>query len=399
MTISEWMAQDVLFKVRTAPRMGDVELVSRSGLLPYFIPLGSALGREVVVDGVTTLMFGSNNYLGLADDARVKAASKEAIDRFGSGCTGSRLMNGTLIIHEELEADLAEWVGREAAIVFTAGYLANLAAVSTLCGPGDVIVTDSRNHASLNDGARLSGADIVSVRHNDLEHLDLRLTSLASQGRSVLVLWDAVFSMDGDLADVPRLSEICRRHRARLLIDEAHSLGVLGAKGSGLAAGVHPPPDIVMGTFSKSLASCGGFLAGDRDVIDYLRFHASPFLFTASAVPAALGAALEAIRICRAEPWRGSRAAQLAGTLASRLAELGLRPSWGGAAIVGLRVADEATAVLAWKALLGRGVYVNVAVYPAVPRGRAALRLSTTAAHHEDDIARCVAAFQEVFAA
>lgn len=398
MTLSAWLGEDVFFKVRTDPRMGDVELASRGDLLPYFVPLGSALGREVVVDGAPKLMFGSNNYLGLADDPRVKEAAKDAVDRYGSGCTGSRLMNGTLALHEELEAELAAWVGRESAIVFTAGYLANLAAAATLCGPGDVVVTDGRNHASLHDGARLSGADIVSVRHNDLAQLDAKLRRLRQQGRPVLVVWDAVFSMDGDAVDVDALVETCARHRARLLLDEAHSLGVLGDAGAGVGSGLSPPPDLVMGTFSKSLASCGGFVAGDRDVVDYLRVHASPFLFTASSVPAALGAALQAVRVCRGEPWRGPRACELAGSLAAGLREIGLDSTWGGAAIVGVRLADEWAAILAWRGLFDRGIYVNVGVYPAVPRGTAILRLSTTASHDEGDVERCVAAMGEVVA-
>ena len=254
MNVGELAAHDVLWKVRADARRADVEMGLRAGVFPYFVPVASALGREVIVDGRPRLMFGSNNYLGLADDPRVKAASKDAVDRYGTGCTGSRLMNGTLDLHLELEAELARWMRREAALVFTTGYFANLAAIATLCGSGDVVVGDARNHASIEDGVKLSGARAVTVRHNDLDQLAAKLRRLDAP---TLVVWDSVFSMDGDAVDLERLLEITRAAGARTLIDEAHSLGVLGPQGGGMAAAIDPPADLVMGTFSNSLASCG----------------------------------------------------------------------------------------------------------------------------------------------
>jgi 8-amino-7-oxononanoate synthase len=394
--LADQLQRDLFWKVRADARRADVELASRAHAFPYFVPVGSPLGREVVVGGERKLMFGSNNYLGLADDPRVAAAARDAVDRFGTGCTGSRLMNGTLDLHLELEQDLAGWMQREAALVFTAGYLANLATIATLCGPDDVIVTDAKNHASIEDGAQLSGARVVRVRHNDLDQLAAKLERLAADGRAMLVVWDSVFSMEGDAVDLARLLAVSREHGARTLVDEAHSLGLFGPDGGGACIGLDPGADLVMGTFSKSLASCGGVIAGDADVIEHLRIHARPFVFTASAVPAAVGAALAAVAISREEPWRREQAIALAGRLADGLRGLGHDVTWGGAAIVGVRMRDEWHATLTWRALFEAGVYVNVGVYPAVPRGEALLRLSTTATHEPGDVDRCLDAFAQV---
>lgn len=394
--LADQLQRDLFWKVRADPRRADVALASRAHAFPYFVPVGSPLGREVVVDGAPKLMFGSNNYLGLADDPRVAEAARAAVDRFGTGCTGSRLMNGTLDLHLELEHELAEWMQREAALVFTAGYLANLATIATLCGPEDVIVTDAKNHASIEDGATLSGATVVRVRHNDLDQLANKLARIGQDGRATLVVWDTVFSMEGDVVDLPRLLAVSRAAGARTLVDEAHSLGLFGPGGGGMCVGLDPGADLVMGTFSKSLASCGGVIAGDADVIEHLRIHARPFVFTASAVPAAVAAAQAALRICREEPERAARTISLATRLADGLAALGHDVSFGGAAIVGVRMRDEWHATLAWRALFEAGIYVNVGVYPAVPRGEALLRLSTTATHEEADVDRCLEVFARV---
>jgi 8-amino-7-oxononanoate synthase len=389
-TVADLARRDLFWKVRADARRADVELGTSAGVLPYFVPVGSPLGREVVVDGAPRLMFGSNNYLGLADDPRVMEAARAAVDRFGTGCTGSRLMNGTLELHLDLEEALARWMRRDAALVFSAGYLANLATLATLCGPDDVVVGDARNHASIEDGARLSGARTVTVRHDDLDQLEAKLRRIDAP---TMVVWDSVFSMEGDAVDVDRLTRIARHVRARTLLDEAHSLGVLGPDGAGLAAGMDEPPDLVMGTFSKSLASCGGVIAGDRDVIEHLRIHARPFVFTASAVPAAVAAARAAVDIAIAEPERAATARATAARLADGLRSAGFAVTGGVAAIVGVHGHDEWAATLAWRALFDAGIYVNVGLYPAVPRGEAILRLSTTAQHTDADVDRCIDAF------
>ena len=287
-------------------------------------------------------------------------------------------MNGTLDLHLELEAELADWMQREAALVFTAGYLANLATIATLCGPEDVIVTDAKNHASIEDGAALSGARVARVRHNDLDQLEAKLGRLAQDGRAALVVWDSVFSMEGDVVDLSRLLAISRAAGARTLVDEAHSLGLFGPDGGGLSVGLDPGADLVMGTFSKSLASCGGVIAGDTDVIEHLRIHARPFVFTASAVPAAVGAAQEALRICRAEPWRRERTIALATRLADGLRALGADVSFAGSAIVGVRMPDEwhATPRVA-RVVRSRGLRER----RGLPRG-AARRGAAPAQHH-----------------
>ena len=392
-SVGELARRDLFWKVRADPRRADLELGTRAGVLPYFVPVGSALGREVVVDGAARLMFGSNNYLGLADDPRVVEAAQAAVARFGTGCTGSRLMNGTLELHLELEDALARWMRRDAALVFSAGYLANLATLATLCGPDDVILGDARNHASIEDGARLSGARTITVRHDDL---DLLATKLGRIDAPSMVVWDSVFSMEGDGVDVERLTAVARAAGARTLLDEAHSLGVLGPDGAGVAAGMDRPPDLVMGTFSKSLASCGGVIAGDRDVIEHLRIHARPFVFTASAVPAAVAAARAAVAIAIAEPERAATARRTAARLAEGLRTHGFTVTGGVAAIVGVHGHDEWSATLAWRALFDAGIYVNVGLYPAVPRGESILRLSTTAQHTDADVDRCVDAFAEL---
>jgi 8-amino-7-oxononanoate synthase len=389
-TVAELARRDPFWKVRADPRRADLEFGTRADVMPYFVPVGSPLGREVVVGGEPRLMFGSNNYLGLADDPRVMEAAVAAVDRYGTGCTGSRLMNGTLELHVELEDALARWMRRDAALVFSAGYLANLATLATLCDPDHVIIGDARNHASIEDGARLSGARTVTVRHDDLDQLAAKLRRFDAP---TMVVWDSVFSMEGDAVDVERLTDIARGAGARTLLDEAHSLGVLGPDGAGLAAGMDQPPDLVMGTFSKSLASCGGVIAGDRDVIEYLRIHARPFVFTASAVPAAVAAARAAVDVAIAEPERAATARRTASRLADGLRAAGFTVSGGVAAIVGVHGHDEWAATLAWRALFDAGIYVNVGLFPAVPRGESILRLSTTAQHTDADVDRCVDAF------
>lgn len=388
---------DLFWKTRVSTRRGDAALARRAGAFPYFAEVSSAIDRTAVVDGTEVLMFGSNNYLGLAGDERVVGAATDAIAAYGSGCTGSRLMNGTLDLHAALEHELADWVGLPKALVFTTGYLANLAAISTLCAAGDVVVGDDRNHASLVDGASLSKAEAVTVRHGDLGALDSKLGRLRARTvGGLLVAWDSVFSMEGDVANIDGVVTTAKRHRARVLVDEAHALGVLGPDGAGVAAAAARdgnPVDLVMGTFSKSLASCGGFVAGPADVIEFLRISARPFLFTAAGVPAAVAAALAAARIARSEGWRREACTARAAELADGLRSVGADVSWGGAAIVAVHLRDEWTAFRAWRQLLDHGVYVNVGVAPAVQAGTAVLRLSTTATHTPDDVCRCVDTF------
>src|SRR5919107_2658228 len=296
-------AIDVFEKVRGHERAEQLRAAREADLLPYFRVLESAAGPVVEMEGAERIMLGSNNYLGLTADPRVVAGARDALDRYGTGLTGSRLLNGTIDLHLELEREIAEWMGSEEAIVFTTGHQANVGTLGTLLGPGDTVIADSADHASILDGCLLSRAKLRPFRHGRLDKLEKMLERAADDGGGVLVVVDGVFSMEGDVADLPRIVDLCKAHGARLMVDEAHGAGVLGARGAGASEllGVEPDVDLRMGTFSKSLASCGGFIAGTHEVIDYLRVSSRAFMFTAAAVPAAVGAALAALRIIRSE--------------------------------------------------------------------------------------------------
>jgi len=368
------------------------------GLLPFFRVISTETGPLAEVDGHKVVMLGSNNYLGLTTDPRVRQAALDAVERFGTGCTGSRMMNGTLSLHAELEEELADWMGAEACLVFTTGYAANLGVVGCLVGPGDAMFADMASHASLVDGGRLAAGSVRYWRHSSPASLRSRLARWQDEGGGgALVAAEGVYSMEGDEAPVSELAAVCAEFGARLLIDEAHSLGVVGPQGAGVAAAAGVRPDLVVGTFSKSLASCGGFVAGPREVVDYLRRTCRPFHFTASGVPASVGAALVAVRLARTEDWRRdalrSRARQLREGLLELDYELG-RDS--GGAIVAIHVGNDWDAGRLWRALLDNGVFVNCAVPPAVQSGRALLRASVMATHSDADIAAALDAFEVV---
>jgi len=320
----------------------------------------------------------------------------EAIERYGTGCTGSRLMNGTLALHTELEEEIADWMGTEACLVFTTGYGVNLGVVGSLVAAGDALFADMGSHASLVDGGRLALGSVRWWRHNSAESLRARLERWRSEGDGgALVAAEGVYSMEGDEAPVAEIALVCAAFGARLLVDEAHSLGVIGPEGAGVAAKMGVGADLVMGTFSKSLASCGGFVAGPKLVLDYLRRTCRPFQFTASGVPAALGAALCAVRLAREEEWRRELVRQRAKQLREGLARLGyeLGPESDGA-IVPIHVGSDWDAGRMWRALLDRGVYVNCAIPPAVQAGRALLRASVMATHSDADIEAALDAFE-----
>ena len=318
----------------------------------------------------------------------MRAAARDALDRYGTGLTGSRLLNGTLDLHLQLEAELAEWMGTEEAIVFTTGHQANVGTLGTILGPGDTVIADSADHASILDGCLLSRAKLRPFRHNRLDKLEKMLERAVDDGGGVLVVVDGVFSMEGDLAPLPRIAELPKRFGARLMVDEAHAAGVLGARGAGASElfGVEADVDLRMGTFSKSLASCGGFIAGPHEVIDFLRISSRAFLFTAAGVPAAVGAALAALRIIRSPegPELFARVLDNAAYLSHGLRALGFRvvePQGAVTPVVPVVVGDDWKAVLLWRALYDAGVYVNVAIHPAVPPGGALLRTSVMATH------------------
>jgi len=400
---------DVFDKARTHERVLQLKAAREVDAVPYFRRLESAAAPVVEMEGARRIMLGSNNYLGLTGDERVIRAAHDAIDRYGTGVTGSRLLNGTLDLHLELERELADWFGTEDAIVYTTGHQANLGALGTILGPGDTVVVDSGDHASILDGVLLSRAKMRAFRHNRLDLLEKRLQQAEADGGGILVVVDGVFSMEGDVAPLPQIADLAERHGARLMVDEAHGLGVLGARGAGAAEllGVEDRVDLRMATFSKSLASCGGVIAGPADVIDFLRIQSRPFLFTASGVPAAVGSALAAVRIARSEEGRAllARVQENAAYLNAGLRSLGLHvvdpvalPDGSRVAtpIVPVLVADDWKAALLWKALYEHGVYVNVALHPAVPPGGALLRTSVMATHERATLDEAIAAFAEV---
>jgi 8-amino-7-oxononanoate synthase len=416
---------DVFAKVHGHEREQVLRAAREADVLPYFHVLTSPAMPVVEMEGAQRIMLGSNNYLGLTGDERVMHGAEEALHRYGTGLTGSRPLNGTTPLHLELEAEIAEWMGTEDALVFTTGHQANLGTLGTILGVGDTVIADSGDHASILDGCLLSRAKLRPFRHNRLDKLEKMLDRAQSDGGGggVLVVVDGVFSMEGDIAPLGEICELCERYGARLMVDEAHGAGVLGARGAGIAEllGVEDRVDLRVGTFSKSLASCGGFVAGAADVVEYLRIYSRAFIFTASAVPAALGAALTALRVLRSPDGAPllARVLDNAWRLRDGLAELGFavvspQPLPTGAVgapgvrvdaagvptivtpIVPVLVGDDWQAALLWRALYDGGVFVNTALHPAVPPGGAMLRTSVMATHDEPTIDRALSVFARV---
>jgi 8-amino-7-oxononanoate synthase len=400
---------DVFAKAREHERFEILRAARELDMLPYFRVLEGPTLPVVEMEGRARIMLGSNNYLGLTGDERVKQGALDALNRYGTGITGSRFLNGTLDVHLELEQELADWLGTEAALVFSTGHQANVGTLGTILAPEDTVIADSGDHASILDGVILSRAKLRAFRHNRLDLLERRLEAAARDGGGILVVVDGVFSAEGDVAPLREISELCERFGARLMVDEAHALGVLGERGAGTCEllGVEDRVDLRMATFSKSLASCGGVIAGPFEVIDFLRFQARPFIFTASAVPAAVGAALAAVRICRSEegPPLFARVLQNASYLYEGLSALGFtmveptRLPDGTEVVtpvVPILIGDDWKAGLLWKSLYEAGLYVNVMIHPAVPPGGALLRTSVMATHDRATLDRALEIFASV---
>ena len=399
------MTMEPTYRVPVERRMEFLPLAQEAGMWPYFRRVESEVGPAVVMDGGERLMFGSNNYLGLTADPRVKEAAKQAVDDYGTGLTGSRLLNGTIPLHTDLERELAEWFGTEDALVFTTGYQANLGALTGMVGRGDRVICDAADHASLIDGANLSGAELRSYRHDRLDRLGRVLARDSEGSGQTLVAVDGVYSGDGAVCDLRVVADLCDAHGAQLLVDEAHAVGVVGERGAGAAEllGVEPRVTLRTGTFSKSLASCGGFAAGGGELLERVRFQARPLLFSASAVPAALGAALAALRIARSPEGREMAARVRANVkrLRAGLEELGfvlVDQGPGVTPIIAVDVGDELKAMSLWKELFDAGVYVNVFMYPAARPGKAMLRMSVMAAHEEGHVDAALDVFRGILA-
>jgi 8-amino-7-oxononanoate synthase len=367
-----------------------------AGIYPYFIPLSENEGPESIYQGRRLIMCGSNNYLGLTVHPKVRQSAVEAVLRFGTSCTGSRFLNGTLELHEQLEEELADWVRKPAALVFSTGMQVNLGTISALIGRGDTAVLDKDDHASIVDGTRLSWGEMKRFRHNDMEDLEKVLVGLP-ENKGKLVIVDGLYSMEGDLAPLPELIPICKRYGARLMVDDAHSLGVMGAgRGTAEHFGMTADVDLIMGTFSKSFASLGGFIAGDDDVIHYIKHHARALMFSASIPPANAAAALAALEVMREEPERICRLAEIGDKMRHAYRQLGFDIGNSIGPIIPIIIGDDMRTIFVWKLLFENGVFVNPVISPGVPAGRQLLRTSYMATHTNDQLDQVLETFERV---
>ncbi len=380
-----------------AYRFDLLEEIRRAGLYPYYKKIERNDGPVARIDGRETLMFGSNNYLGLTTHPEVRRAAAEAALEYGTSMTGSRLLNGSTPLHEALEEELADFVGKQSALVFATGYQANVGALSGIVGKGCIAFVDRFCHASIHDALRVARGEGRVFRHNDVQDLD-RALSEAPAGSGRMIVVDGVYSMEGDVARLQEIVPVAERHRARLYVDDAHGLGVLGREGRGTvdSFGLTGRVDLIMGTFSKSLASIGGFVAGEKCVVDYIRHFGRAILFSASLAPPNAAAARKALEIMRREPERAQRVCENGRRLREGLARCGFDVGRSESPIVPVAVGSELNTLLFWRDLLQAGVFVNPVLYPAVPREKGLLRTSTMATHTEKQIDEAVEKIAEV---
>ncbi len=373
-----------------------VREAKRSGIYPYFLPMSGNEGTEAIYQGKRLIMCGSNNYLGLTTHPKVQEAAIAAIREYGTSCTGSRFLNGNLELHQELEQELAEWVGKEAALVFSTGMQVNLGTISGLVDKGDYAILDKFDHASIIDGAFLARGQTKRFRHNDIVDLE-RVLSHLPEDSGKLVIVDGLYSMEGDIAPLPEMIPVLRKYNARIMVDDAHAMGVLGG-GRGTAAhwGVTDDVDLIMGTFSKSFASLGGFIAGDSQLIEYVQHHARTLIFSASIPPANAAAARAALQVMREEPERIERVNQIGAFMRREFQALGFDTGFSETPVVPIIIGDDMLTFLAWKMLLENGVYVNAIVSPATAPGRQLLRTSYMATHTDEQLNYVLEVFAKV---
>ncbi len=362
------------------------------GIYPYFKPIEGSRGSKVIIEGRELFMAGSNNYLGLALDPEVREASIKAIEKYGTSCSGSRFMNGTLSLHEELEERLAAFTGRQAALCFTTGYQTNLGSISALVGRGEHVLTDKFNHASIMDGIFLTlglnrNVNVHRFKHNNLEDLEKKLSNIPSE-ESKLIVTDGVFSMEGDIVKLPEMRALANKYRVGVYLDEAHAIGVIGKTGRGTTEyyGSRNLADLIMCTFSKAFGSIGGFVAGEERIIDYIKHTSRPLLFSASMPPANIAAVIAALDIIEREPQRVLRLQQIARRMIQGFTDLGFNIGTTETAIVPLIIGDNQKTFLFWKNLFERGVYVNPVISPGVPPNRALIRTSYMATHTDEEL-------------
>ena len=377
--------RDLFEKCRTFTTAKEV---MAAGFYPYFSVVESAQDPEVTVAGRKMIMLGSNNYLGLTSHPKVKKAAIEAVKKYGSGCAGSRFLNGTLDIHVELEEKLAKFFRKGAALTFSTGYQTNLGIISSLAGKDDVVVIDKLDHASIIDACRLSFAEVRKFKHNDMNSLDFVLQECGDRGKLVVV--DGVYSMEGDIAPLPDIVRVCKKYGARLMVDDAHGIGVLGKTGRGTAEhfGLEKDVDVIMGTYSKSLASIGGFVAADEDVIHYMKHHSRPLIFSASPPPASVAAVIAALDIIDQEPDRRERLWHNTNKMMKAFKQMGFDTGVAETPIIPLMMGEMERAFMMWKVLNEGGVFANPVVPPAVPQGRCMIRTSYMATHTDEMLDR-----------
>ena len=386
---------DLFDKCKTFTRAKEVMAL---GVYPYFHAIESGASSEVIIGGRKLIMIGSNNYLGLTQDPRVKEAAMKAIDEYGSGCTGSRYLNGTLKLHEELEERLATFMKREAALVFSTGFQTNQGTLASIISKDDLIFADRQNHASIVDGCRLAFGKTFKFKHNDLQDLERLLNNNSSNSNGKLIVADGVFSMEGDVIDLPKLIQFAKEYGVRVMIDDAHSIGVLGKHGRGTAEhfGLENQVDIVMGTFSKSLASIGGFIVGDEDVIHYIKHHARAFIFSASMPPSAVATVIAALDIIENEPERIEMLWKNVRKMKKGFDDLGFDTGNSNSAIIPIVVGEDMEVFKFWRMLFDNGIFANPAISPAVEPGRGLIRTSYMATHTEDILDRVLEIFAKI---
>jgi len=376
----------------------EASIIREKNLYPFFRAIESAQDTSVIIKGQQVLMFGSNSYLGLTNHPKIKEASKKAIEHYGSGCAGSRFLNGTLDIHLELESRLARYVGKEDAVLFSTGFQVNLGVLACITGRNDYLLLDANNHASIIDGSRLSLSKVIKYTHNDMQDLDRKLSNLPEEAVKVIVT-DGIFSMEGDIAKLPDITALADQHGANILIDDAHSLGVIGSNGSGTAAhfGLTNQVDMIAGTFSKSLASLGGFIAGDFATIDYLRHNARSLIFSASMPPSAVASTLAALDIIESEPERVVKLWDNTKYATKLLLEEGFDLGLTESPILPIYIRDNDKTFLITKYLQQQGVFVNPVVSPGVPPESSLLRFSLMATHTYSQIEEAVTKIKAAF--
>ena len=375
-----------------------VEIAKKNNIYPYFHQLNSKQGPEVVMEGKDIIMIGSNNYLGLTSHPEVIEAGIKALEQYGSGCSGSRFLNGTLTAHVELEKELAEFLKKEDVVTFSTGFQSNLGIISAIAGRSDYILCDKENHASIYDGCRLSFARMLRYEHSDMVDLEEKLKTIDTTNSGILIVTDGVFSMGGDICKLPEIVALAKKYGARVMVDDAHGLGVLGAHGRGTAEhfGLEDEVDIYMGTFSKSLASLGGYMAAKKEVCDYVRHVSRPFIFCASITPANVACARAALRILKREPERVENLRKISSYMRAGLKREGIDIIESQTPIIPIYTYGDTRTFVACKKLFDRGVYVNPVVSPATPVGMSLIRTSYTATHTEEQMDRALAQIKAV---